>query len=94
MLNVKYTVNNIEYINNLVINSDKVYNPNTYIDIEYDPINPNIINIRGMDNTTQSYISIGIAVFIVATTGISYYLSQKSTVFAAGQGINTFVRIF
>ena len=36
LLNVKYTVNNIEYINNLVINSDKVYNPNTYIDIEYD----------------------------------------------------------
>lgn len=94
LLNVKYKVNEIEYVNNLTTTSNNVYNPNTYIDIEYDPNNPNNINVRGMDNATQSKISVGIAVFIVAAAGISYYLSQKSTVYAAGQGVGTVVNIF
>ena len=94
LLNVKYKVNEIEYVNNLTTTSNNVYNPNTYIDIEYDPSNPNSINVKGMDNATQSKISVGIAVFIVAATGISYYLSQKSTVYAAGQGVGTVVNIF
>jgi hypothetical protein len=87
-------IKHIEYINNLTTTSNNVYNPNTYIDIEYDPSNPNSINVKGMDNATQSKISVGIAVFIVAATGISYYLSQKSTVYAAGQGVGTVVNIF
>lgn len=94
LLNVKYKVNEIEYVNNLTTTSNNVYNPNSYIDIEYDPANPNNINVKGMDNATQSKISIGIAVFIVAATGISYYLSQKSTVYAAGTGVGTVVDIF
>jgi len=93
LLNVKYKVNEIEYVNNLTTNSNLIYNPNTYIDIEYDPANPNNINIKGMDNSTQSKISVGIAVFIVAASGISYYLSQKSNVFAVGTAINTVVDI-
>lgn len=94
LLNVKYKVNEIEYVNNLTTTSNNVYNPNSYIDIEYDPANPNNINVKGMDNSTQSKISVGIAVFIVAATGISYYLSQKSTVYAAGKGVGTVVDIF
>ena len=94
LLNVKYKVNEIEYVNNLTTNSNLIYNPNIYIDIEYDPNNPNNINIIGMDNATQSKISVGIAVFIVAASGISYYLSQKSNVYAAGQGVNTVASIF
>jgi hypothetical protein len=94
LLNVKYKVNEIEYVNNLTTTSNNVYNPNTYIDIEYDPANPNNINVKGMDNATQSKISVGIAVLIVAASGISYYLSQKSDVYAAGQGVNTVASIF
>ena len=94
LLSVKYTINNIEYVNNLTTNSNQIYNPNTYIDVEYDSINPNSINLKSMDNTTQSYISIGIAVAIVVFTGISYFVSQKSTVFAAKQSVSTFVRNF
>ena len=94
LLNVKYKINEIEYVNNLTTSSNLIYNPNTYIDIEYDPTNPNNINILGMDNATQSKISVGIAVFIVAASGISYYLTQKSNVYAAGTGVNTVVDIF
>jgi hypothetical protein len=93
LLNVKYKVNEIEYVNNLTTNSNLIYNPNTYIDIEYDSANPNNINILGMDNATQSKISIGIAVFIVAASGISYYLSQKSNVYAVGTGVKTLSNI-
>ena len=94
LLNVKYKVNEIEYVNNLTTSSNLIYNPNTYIDIEYDPANPNNINIKGMDNATQSKISVGIAVFIVAASGISYYLSQKSNVFAAATGAKNVASIF
>jgi hypothetical protein len=94
LLNVKYKVNEIEYVNNLTTTSNNVYNPNTYIDIEYDLDNPNNINIKGMDNATQSKISVGIAVLIVVASGISYYLSQKSDVYAAGQGVHTVASIF
>jgi len=94
LLNVKYKINEIEYVNNITTTSNNVYNPNTYIDIEYDISNPNNINVKGMDNATQSKISVGIAVFIVAATGIGYYLSQKSNVYAAGQGVGAVVDIF
>lgn len=94
LLNVKYKVNEIEYVNNLTTSSNLIYNPNTYIDIEYDPANPNNINILGMDNATQSKISVGIAVFIVAASGISYYLSQKSNVYAAATGAKNVGDIF
>ena len=94
LLEVKYKINEIEYVNKLTTTSNNVYNPNTYIDIEYDPSNPNSINILGMDNATQSKLSIGIAVFIVVAAGISYNLSQKSNIYAAGQGVNTVAGIF
>lgn len=91
-LSVKYTVNNIEYIKDIITDSNKPYSPNQIIEIEYNLNDPNIINVKGLDDKTQSYISIVLAIFIVFSTGINYYLSQKSDIYAAGQGVGALFR--
>jgi hypothetical protein len=88
ILKLKYNINNIEYLNSLTTNSSTVYNPNTYIDIEYDINNPNIPYIKGLDNSIQSFISVGIAAAIVIFAFLNYYLTSKSKVWASYQGVS------
>ena len=94
LLKLKYTINNVEYLNDLSIDSSTVYNPNTYIDIEYEQLNPNVINIKGLDNSTQSYISLGIAAVIVGFAWFNMYLTSKSKVYATFQGASALGSVF
>ena len=88
ILNLKYVINNIEYLAELNTDSTTIYNPNTYIEIEYDQFNPKIINIKGLDNSTQSYISIGIAAAIIIFSFLNFYLTSKSKAYASIQGVS------
>jgi hypothetical protein len=94
LLNLKYTINNIDYINDLSVSSSTVYNPNTYIDIEYEETNPNMINLKGLDNSTISSISVCIAIIIIIFSFINYYLSTQSKTYAALQGVSTIGNFF
>jgi hypothetical protein len=94
ILKLTYSVNNIEYLGEIMIESNTIYNPNTYIDIEYDEFNPNIINIKGLDNSTQSYISLGIAVAIIIFSWFNFYLTSKSKTYATIQGASFLGNMF
>ena len=89
ILKLKYTINNIEYLRDISTESNRFYNPNTFIEIEYDEKNPNLASIKGLDNSTQSYISIGIAVLIIGIAWLNFYLTNKSKAYASIQGFST-----
>ena len=89
LLKLKYTINNIEYLSDISTESNRFYNPNTFIEIEYDEKNPNIASIKSLDNSTQSYISIGIAVVIIGFAWFNFYLTNKSKAWASVQGFNS-----
>ncbi len=93
-LNLTYNVNNIEYLGEIMTESTTIYNPNTYIEIEYDELNPKIINIKGLENSTQSYISFGIAVAILIFSWFNFYLTSKSKTYATIQGASFLGNIF
>jgi hypothetical protein len=94
LLNLNYNINNVEYINDISVNSSTVYNPNTFIDIEYDESNPNLINIKSLENSTISYISVGIAILIIVASWMNSYLSNQSKTYASLQGFSTIGSFF
>lgn len=94
LLKLIYTINNIDYINDLSVNSYNVYNPNSYIDIEYDESNPNNINLKGLDNTSISSISMGIALVLVGFSFVNYYLTNQSKTYASLQGMSSIGSFF
>ena len=94
VLKLNYNINNIEYINDISVNSTTIYNPNTYIDVEYDELNPNDVNIKGLENSTISYISFGIAIVIILVSWMNSYLSNQSKTYASLQGMSTIGSFF
>jgi hypothetical protein len=94
LLKLVYTINNVDYMSELTDTSLKAYNPNTYIDIEYDLLNPKDINIKGMDNSTISSIFMVIGIIIIGFSYGNYYLTTKSKAYASMHGISTIGSFF
>ena len=94
LLKLIYTINNIDYINDLSVKSYNVYNANSYIDIEYEESNPNNINLKGLDNSTISSISMGIALVLVGFSFVNYYLTSQSKTYASLQGFSAISNFF
>jgi hypothetical protein len=94
LLKVIYTVNNVEYINDMTVSSSSSYNPNTYIDIEYEEYNPNIIILKGVNNSMISSIFMVIAIVIIGASYANYYLSNQSKTYASLQGFSAIGSFF
>lgn len=94
LLKLNYTINNIEYINNLSIDSNIVYNPGNYIEIQYDETNPNNISYISINNSTLSSISTLVAIVIIVFSYINYYMTNNSKAYASLHGISTIGNLF
>ena len=94
ILNLKYTVNNKEYIKYITTQSNTYYNQNAPIDITYEINNPNEIYIKSLDNATISYISCGVGIVIILASAINYYLTSRYKFYAAGTGVASTVNLF
>jgi hypothetical protein len=94
ILNLKYTINNVEYINYITTQSNTYYNKNASIDITYELEDPNKIYIKSLDNTTISYISCGVGIVIILASAINYYLTSRYKFYAAGTGVASTVNLF
>jgi len=94
-LELLYKVKNIEYKNNISTSSNVYYRPGGSIRIEYDPENPDIINVsNNISNSTLSKISLFVAIIIVGGSIYNYYLVHSSHVYAAAQGASTVAGVF
>ena len=95
LMKLKYQIDINEYINDLVITSEKNHKKlNTKsIEIDYNLDNKNIIRMKQTDNKTTGLILLIIAIVIGIIIGIKYYLSQKSTVYSATSGISTLANL-
>ncbi len=94
ILNIKYTINGIDYTNYITTQSNTYYHVNSVIDINYDVNNPNNITIKSFDNATMSYISCGVGAIIIISAAIHYYLTSKYKFYAAGTGVATTFDLF
>jgi len=94
LLKLAYTINNIDYINDLSVNSSTIYNPNSNIDIEYDELNPNNINLKWYDNSTYSSILMVIAIIVIVFSYANYYLVNQSKTYASLHGFSTIGSFF
>lgn len=94
ILNLKYTINNKEYTNNITTQSNIYYNQNAIIDITYELDNPNKIYIKPLNNKTISLISCGVGVVIILGSAINYYLTYNYKFYAASQGVASTINLF
>ena len=93
ILNLKYTINNVEYTNYITTQSNTYYNKNAPIDITYELEDPNKIYIKS-DNTTISYFSCGVGIVIILASVINYYLTSRYKFYTAGAGVTSTVNLF
>jgi hypothetical protein len=94
ILNLKYTIDNVEYTNYITTQSNIYYNKNASIDITYEVGYPNKIYIKSLDNTTISYISCVVGIVIILASSINYYLTSRYKFYAAGTGVASTVNLF
>jgi uncharacterized membrane protein len=76
-LDLKYTINNKEYTNKLMIDNAKFnYTEGNTLKINYDSSNPNSIS-EYTDNNTMSYLLIVGGVVLIIALGANYYFVHK-----------------
>ena len=92
-LQVKYVVNEKEYIGNITINSSAQYYPGTFIDITYDSNNPNHVTEKKLRDKTIAFILLGIAILLGGGAYANYYMTTHSQAYAALEGASTAIRI-
>jgi len=92
-LQVSYTVKDQPYNNNVSLSKSTPYLVGETVSISYNLNDPNNISGPQGDNQTMGSISIVIAILILSSCGVNYYLSTRSKLYAATQGVATSANI-
>ena len=82
---VKYNVNNKDYEN--IISTNNLFAKNSKVKIVYDPNNPNDSHMRTGMRKIIAYVLIALAVIIIFTAVIRYYIVKTYKVAAAATGV-------
>lgn len=82
---VKYNVNNKDYEN--IISTTNLFAKDSKVKIVYDPKNPNDSRMRTGMRRIIAYVLIGLAVIMIATAVIRYYIVKTYKVAAAATGV-------
>lgn len=86
-LGIAYTVTGIEYKGNLTSDSDRTYQIDENIEVQYDPLDPNIVRLKTLSNKTIGYILLVIAIIILIISWGWFYFVRHNDFVAAGMGV-------
>lgn len=88
---IEYTIENKKYEKSDVsLSTDHPLSIGESLMIYYDPSNPSDISIE----STSGWILIGISIFIALSCYLTYWLSNRYTIFAAAEGTSTIASLF
>lgn len=92
-ITINYSINGSQYEKKLLTNKG-IINHGETIEITYDKNNPNDVTEKILRYKTISYILLGISIFIISLSSISYYIASKSKLYSAVLGADTVYSIF
>lgn len=87
-LTLNYTVNGNVYTQSLTVNHPISYVEGSVIKIKYNPNNPNEISEKGLSTSSTGIIFTCIALCIIISGWIWWYMTRKYEAFAAFQAVS------
>lgn len=89
ILDISYTVEGKSFTVKRSTDGETIYKDGQTITVSYDPSNPADANLHVVSGKTIGWILIAVSIFIIGGGALSLYLTLKSKMYQAAQGVAT-----